>query len=297
VLKETLDLSERYGPVTHGLEGWLYLNVHRGTHGVRPELPFGAAELDALVESIVSQERLVAGRGIHFLLVVAPDKESIYPDFLPLDLPAARPVSRLDVLLGRLRSEGVAVVDLRPVLRAERGASSRFRSWPLYHRTDSHWNELGALLGARAVLSELRTRFGAVHVPEDDEVQVFTQEAGGGDLARLEGLQDAAHETMVRARVSGGCLFDPFDGHPPSNAESRLLDPHTLECPGAPIGRVVVLHDSMMFGMTQFLAPAFRHSIWMPTQKLDPALLGPETPDVVIREVVERFVWEHGSSR
>jgi len=53
----------------------------------------------------------------------------------------------------------------------------------------------------------------------------------------------------------------------------------------------------MMFGMTQFLAPAFRHSIWMPTQKLDPALLGPETPDVVIREVVERFVWEHGSSR
>jgi hypothetical protein len=295
LLKERLGLSERYGPVTHGQDGWLYYNVHRGTHGLRPELPFGTAQLDTLAGGIVSQQRLLAARGIPFLLVLVPDKETVYPDLLPVDLPPARDVSRLDALVARLRSEGVAIVDLRPVLRGERAASSPFHAWPLYHRTDTHWNELGAFLGARAVLSELRSRFGAVHVPKDAELDVFTEKAAGGDLARMEGLQDMVRETMVRARVRSGCRFDPLEGRAPSNVESRVIDAQRLECPGAPIGRALVLHDSMMFWMTQFLAPAFRHSVWRYTETLDPALLDPEPPDLVIREMIERLVWEHGT--
>lgn len=293
-LKRALGLSESVGSaVTHGRDGWLFYRVHRGRQGVRPELPFTPEELDRWVGTFTAQHRRATELGIHYLFVVAPDKETIYPDFLPAGLPLAEPVSRLDVLAGRLRAEGVPVVDLRPALREARGASSPFSRWPLYHRTDDHWNELGALLAARLVLAELRARFPGVRVPLDDEVEVTTASTAGGDLARMEGVQEISSELQVRARVrSAACVFDPIGGPKPTGPEVPLQAAQVLQCPGAPILRGLVLHDSMMVAMLPVLAPVFQRSVWRLTPVLDTALLAVEKPDVVVVELVERTLWE-----
>jgi hypothetical protein len=65
-----------------------------------------------------------------------------------------------------------------------------------------------------------------------------------------------------------------------------------LSCPGAPVRRALVLHDSMMVAMLPALAPAFERSTWTRQAALDPAMLSAEAPDVVIFEVVERTLWE-----
>lgn len=293
-LKRSLGLSESVGSaVTHGRDGWLFYRVHRGRQGVRPELPFTPEELDRWVQTFTTQHRQATELGIRYLFVVAPDKETIYPDLLPAGLPPPEPVSRLDVLTARLRAEAVPVVDLRPALREARGAPSPLSRWPLYHRTDDHWNELGALVGARAVLARLREHFPAVRVPLDDEVEVTTEATAGGDLARMEGVQEISREIQVRARVrSPACVFDPFGGPKPTGPEVPLQAMQVLECPGAPILRGLVLHDSMMVAMLPVLAPVFQRSVWRLTPVLDPAELAAERPDVVVVELVERTLWE-----
>jgi len=293
-LKGALGLSQSYGSaVTHGREGWLFYRVHRGTQGVRPEDPFSPEELERWVQTLEKARRTVEGRGIPFLFVVAPDKETIHPEMLPPELPAAREISRLDALTARLRAGGMTVVDLRPALRGAREGGSAFYRWPLYFRTDTHWNALGAFLGTRAVLVELRGRFPGLHIPADEELEVDASDTGGGDLARMEGLQDTSSDLFVRARLrTARCAFDPFHGSIPPSPETPLQQAQTLECPGAPIGRGLILHDSMMVAMIPHLAPAFRRSTWRLTPTLDPALLDSEAPDVVILELVERTLWE-----
>jgi hypothetical protein len=56
-------------------------------------------------------------RGIRCLFVVAPDKHSIYPEYLPETVSVHSP-TELDQLLPSLDEAGVLHVDLRPALRA-----------------------------------------------------------------------------------------------------------------------------------------------------------------------------------
>ena len=294
-LKMRLALSASVGsPVTLGREGWLFYLVRRGTQGVRPELDFTQDELERWAGWLESRQRWLAERGVDFVLVVAPNKETIYPDLLPGELAAARPRSRMDVLLDRLRAGGkVQVVDVRPALREARREGSPFRSWPLYYRTDSHWNELGALLATRAVLDELKPRFPGLDVPADRDIALASEATGAGDLARMQGLQGQLSDVRVRATVQGRrCSFDLGGGTFSQGVETPLFSEKTLQCPGAPIRRALVLHDSMMMGMLPALAPAFERSVWRLSTSLEQGLVEQEKPDLVLLEFVERTLWE-----
>jgi hypothetical protein len=255
---------------------------------VRPELPFSAAELDRWVHALEGRRRTVEARGAAFLVVFAPDKETVYPDLLPPELPGPLPVSRLDALQARLREAGVMVVDLRPALREARAAGGAFSRWPLYWKTDTHWNMLGALLAARPVLAELRSRFPGVHVPADEEIDVVESPFEAGDLVRMRGLQSVSGDLRVdgRLRTASCPEASGFDLDARSDVTQRLT------CPGAPIRRALIFHDSMMVAMLPALAPAFERSTWSRQALVDPALLAGEAPEVVVFELVERTLWE-----
>jgi hypothetical protein len=298
-LKMGLALDRSYGsPVTLGRDGWLFYLVRRGSQGVRPELDFSPEELERWATALEGRQRALAARGAEFLVVFAPNKESIYPDLLPPELPAARPRSRLDVLLARLQAGGVVrVLDLRPVLREARSAGSPFRGYPLYYRTDSHWNDLGAWVASRQVLSALKRSFPGVDVPSESDLRISLETTAGGDLARMQGLQAQFSDARVRLKAAAGrCSFEPAPTAIGQSPETPLFSEKRLACQGAPISRAIILHDSMMIGMLPTLAPAFEQSLWRLSDRLDPALLERERPDVVVQELVERSLWDGAPS-
>jgi len=288
-LKQAFGLDRSYGSdVTEGRDGWLFYRVHRGTQGVRPELPFPPTELDRWVQGLADRRRKVEAAGAAFLVLFAPDKETVYPDLLPAGFPGPLATSRLDALQARLRAEGTTVVDLRPALTAARAPGGRFSRWPLYWRTDTHWNTLGALVAARPVLAELGARFPGVHVPTDEEIEIQETPSGAGDLVRMRGLPDLSGELRIEGRLRAPTC--PAATGYDLDARSDLTQ--HLVCPGAPIRRAMIFHDSMMVAMLPALAPAFERSTWSRQAVVDPASLAREAPQVVIFEVVERTLWE-----
>jgi hypothetical protein len=85
-------------------------------------------------------------RGVAFLFVIVPSKETIYPEHLPASAPRARARSRLDEMLEVFASSNVEYLDLRgPLLQGRKHAQ-------LYDRVDSHWNGHGARIGAQLLL-------------------------------------------------------------------------------------------------------------------------------------------------
>ncbi|HSQ35258.1 MAG TPA: hypothetical protein VLQ89_04620, partial [Candidatus Binatia bacterium] len=144
--------------VVIGKEGWLFLgNINPYFNEVdyyRNLKPFTIRELRHWQIILEQRRDWLRRRGIHYLFVIAPNKSTIYPEFMPTAIKKINPRSRQDQLLAHLRRYStVKIVDLRPALLAAKKVR------PAYYRTDTHWNDWGGYVAYREVITSLRRHF------------------------------------------------------------------------------------------------------------------------------------------
>ncbi len=179
-----------------GRDGWLYKQMldPGSEEGARQTRPFTANELDAWRLVLEARRDRLALRGVPYLLVIAPEKATIYPEYLPAYAGERTGGRKLDTLLGYLHAHStVQILDLRPTLRDVR------RLGRVYLMTDYHWNELGAFAGSEEVIRAL-ARMGCRVSPLGlDAFDIRTNTAPGGDLAILLA---AAEKMPERHKVS-----------------------------------------------------------------------------------------------
>ncbi len=212
-------------PVLAGSNGWYYLTAELrflnhdrfwGEWGAAPE-SMPALPRDPL-PALVDFAQQIQTAGLHLLVVPVPPKALIYPEPLGVSLADARTVdAELDAFYLELKALGIAVVDLRPVFRAQRETKE------LYCRTDSHWSGAGLELAAEEVAGRLRAagwnRAAATAWPvERREVEIT------GDLVRMAGAS-------TREKLPLGFVADEAGAAVKSDPASPLLllgDSHTL---------------------------------------------------------------------
>ena len=129
-----------------------------------PEGPVLALDLDAQhltvsaddreVETVIAMVRtfadFLAEHGVRFIYCPLPESGTIYPELFGREAREALAVpSFLDRLIAETRLQGVHVVDLRPVFRAN-------KSPYLYQSDDSHWNPRGISLAAGSLVEAVR---------------------------------------------------------------------------------------------------------------------------------------------
>lgn len=260
-----------------GQDGFLFYAGEQSVDYFRNVKPFTAAELTHWREDLEERRDWLAARGIRYLVVVAPDKETIYPEFMP---PALRPVrteSRLDQLLADLRVRSkVDVVDLRPsLMRAKAGGR-------VYHKTDTHWNDAGALVASREILARLENWFPAISdAPARGALQ--THVTAGGDLARILALEDRFPEERIDWVPSGVALARRVTSDGLQSEDVTVME--CVDCAGP---RVVMNHDSFNANLAPLLAEHFRRLVLVEGSKLATTLIEREKPAIVIQEFVER---------
>jgi hypothetical protein len=139
-----------------GRDGWLFYRPGFQYLTERPELSPPDADHDPLPAICAYRDQLAA-RGIRLLVVLAPNKESIYPELLARratsDITLACPQTRQ--LLNDLAESGVDVVDLGAAYRAAKQAPAAASDEPLYLRQDTHWSPAGVEIAARTVAQRL----------------------------------------------------------------------------------------------------------------------------------------------
>ena len=146
-----------------GKEGWFF---HRSADDALAQARgvslFTPLELERWIGWMEARQSWLAERGIEFLVVIAPGKQSIYPEFLPDWANQVGP-TRYDQIVARLRrGSSFELLDLHgPLLRAK--ASER-----LYFRSDGHWNDLGAFVAYRAIAEWIAARHPDVRVLSRD---------------------------------------------------------------------------------------------------------------------------------
>ena len=269
--------------VVAGKNGWFYLgnSENRVIDQHRGLLPLPADTLRAITDRLAQQQQILARQGIALYVLIAPDSHTMYPEHLPDRLlPSVRP-SRLDQFLAYSRQHTtVPIVDIRDTLLA---AKNRYR---LYYQTDTHWNNVGTLIGCAALLNAIRVarpRLEAVTLPN---YTIKKQRGIGGDLVSLfmfkEKIRDSVYydiQPVARLKPQpADTIPDPSGGYPAFRFGGQ--DPRQP--------RLLLVGDSFSNSLMEMLPGYFSASYFVRSRHLDPALIKAERPDVVVVEIVER---------
>ena len=156
--------------VVVGKQGWLFFNSEKADYLDTNALTDHQVRAAAVTLSLIQEN--VESRGGHFLFVPAPNKSSIYGEYMPASYQRGED-NNLDRISARLEEYGVKFADLK-------GLFLDNKTPVIYHRRDSHWNYRGALLAFHEIMTGLEHDY---ETPLDAEYTV--KKDWRGDLDKL----------------------------------------------------------------------------------------------------------------
>jgi alginate O-acetyltransferase complex protein AlgJ len=269
--------------VLSGRDGWFFYADDEGAEDYASDDPLTPQAIANWRNTVVRAQRWLRARGIGYVFAVAPDKHVIYAEYVPASLERVGAMSRTDQLYGSLADTG-AVVDLRPALFE---AKARER---IYQKTDTHWNDRGALVAYQALITAARAQVPAIP-PAWTRVDfdAVDRDIEGMDLAGMMGLKRVLRETdltLVPKRPREAVVVEPAGGRP-TDEEGRIV----TEIPGSSLPRAVIFRDSFVSRLVPFLSEHFSRAVYLWQNDFDADVVTREHPDVVIQEIVGRHLY------
>lgn len=265
--------------VVVGRNGWLDFNSDGNLDTYQNANPL-EERLKVIHRQLVALNQELKARGVTLIVVVAPNKETIYPNKVPPQIVKLQEKSRLDLLLGMFdESDAPILLDLRPALL--QGRTER----QIYYQTDTHWNAYGAYIAYREIMNRVSQDYPDLRPLSLADFE-FTETAPKTmDIARLLGsdfLQEPA--VMIQPNFASSAYFYRI---PPSSnvsvSSSKLGLGRTL----------LVYHDSFGDTLNEFLQYSFEDVVYIRGAISDGSLASAAwvdsvEPDVIVIEIVER---------
>lgn len=297
-----IGISLHPSKVVVGRDGWLFLGDHyEATRSTTRRTPAkGDVEHGERLNAMLADWNAHFGRhGVRLVrLVMAPNKESVYVDYLPQW--AAPPVpSSTDAVLRAASSP--LLLDLR-----EEFMRARQQTSPLYFKTDTHWNLAGVAVAFRAIAESLGEQLPDLKWPDERSYQIGqVRPRNGGDLS------DFLHFSLLVGDVNPliGALDKPIETEQFDYATGSLIRRGGNPMVGSPRSpllvkskgalndiRVLWLRDSFGTAMAPMMALTFSQTVQLHwSEAIQPdglleKLVEEWKPDIVLIVAVERVV-------
>jgi hypothetical protein len=275
--------------VVIGDDGWLFFAGESTTDSYRKTRPFTDEQLATWSSLLVRRRNRLRQQHIPYLFVVAPNPQTIYGEHMPRSLWQVDGPSRLDQLLLYVRSHtDVDILDLRPALRAAKEQGEQ-----VYYKTDTHWNQLGGFVAYEQISAWMATQFPSWRSRTMSDFSLAETPNWYSWLSYALGAPDWFQETRfeLRPRASSGVIRD---GHPQGFDEmddALGVRPRVVcESPDGEIGEAMIFRDSYFAAPGQFLPSHFRKTVLVWSQNMDWQLIAGEHPNVVVQEMIERYL-------
>jgi len=270
--------------VVKGKDGWFFYGDDRALDDYANDEPLSAEGLANWRAALTRAQRWLQAKHVAYVFTIAPDKHVIYPEEMPAAVVRTAATSRMDQLYETLHGSGVATVDVRPALLE---AKARVR---VYQRTDTHWNDRGALAAYQEIIAAVRRQIPSTPPPWScADFAPAVRNVEGMDLAGMMGLTRVLREqdlVLIPRRPRLARVVEPA-GAGPTDELGRLV----TEIPGAQLPRAVILRDSFVSRLVPFLSEHFSRAVYLWQNDFDAEIVHTEKPDVVIQEIVGRHLY------
>jgi len=243
-----------------GQDGWLFFNQNGMLDDFMGLDTNSMEKFIIILQALQNHVKICRNFGCRYMFVMAPNKQSVYPEYLPSFIRYAGGTTIADKLITLLRARPVApFLDLRPALRDAKKIT------PIYFRTDTHWNERGAFFAYQRVIGKLREWYPDLPMVTENRLRIRSFSCNSGDLANMMGVKEFVAERTDSLEITGrvakgdkqleGYLrkYDSLYANPDSRPLAIYNPQGKLD--------IVLFGDSFSDSMIPFYAESFRRMV------------------------------------
>ncbi len=260
-IHEHLLLTSAEEQVILGRDGFLYYGETLDDYTGKA---LSDAELEQIAQRLRALQDSLEADGKAFVFTIAPNKNSLYPEYMPRTIADRHESGNAVRLMPYLERYGVHYADLFTPLSKEL----------LYYRTDSHWTAEGAAVGADTILAALGRESGyAGHIFRANGLH-------RGDLYEMlyPTLPGREEEVSDLTGLHYKALNEVNDGN--------AVTIRTESAAGS--GKLLCWRDSFGIALYPYLADAFEAAVFSRAADYDLSRFADTEYDTVILEIVER---------
>ncbi len=264
--------------------GWMfYQNKNDGDPitNYKRTASYSKDELDKMTANILLLQQYLKERGSDFILLICPNKENVYSEYMPDSILRKQGQSNTEQFIERLRQ----TTDIKVIYPLEELIKAK-KHGVLYQKYDTHWNAQGAYEASKAALQALEKDMPSLELltKRKQESKGSSAKLGKGyDLAKLAGINYILEEPY-RFDLVGYSDIKP-KVVPSADRETRMFAESLAE------GKLMMIRDSFGEDMMPILASQYRESVFLLYYFFDLSWIDREKPDVFIYEIQERYTY------
>lgn len=252
--------------VVMGYDEWLYLK--ESVEWYKGTALYTEAQLIEIKNRLMKIDAVMKEKGGEFVLFIAPNKETIYPENLPEAIQRGE-TNKTEQLIEYLSDTDIQIVFPKDIL-------SEHKDWKqLYAKWDTHWNNLGGYMAAYSLVQELDAS-----IPAIEELDIYEKEFEGQDLARQLNLEG----------YFGTEADYDFVGYAPYAVNVTRWDNvrNWYDLPSSDMRKLFFVRDSFGTAMQYFVATPFAETCVTHHNDYTYNMFLEENPDIFVLEFVER---------
>jgi hypothetical protein len=301
ILYHLFGMSINNDSVVVGKSGWLFRgdNSNRVFSQHAGAVPSKPSNVKRFFSRHSKESEWLADQGVASLMVIAPDKHSIYPEYLPTWVEKPNRQKPLEQLLQlNEKQDTLDIVNLIPPMID----SKREYGDLLYRKTGTHWTALGAYVGYVEIAKAVREIFPEVQPLVVDSFEVEETDHGYSLAAMMKmrhGFDDIKVKLKHEKPFSVVTAYDFSDAELWSDKDRKIPKQEEVLIVNESAKNnltVLIVRDSFATKISSLLYQTFRKTIFVPHQKKStkkkmPSLVEKYSPDIVILEYVERMIY------
>lgn len=261
------------------------------------------ADIKGITERTENKIKSLRAKGCdtEIIYLLIPNPMNIYSELVPLSYTRNNSInSRTKQFTEAVTAGGAKVIDLTDTMLAHKD-----EEYKIYHKTDSHWTEYGALLGYIDLMNYISQKYPDAAPRSLSDFKIYNKQMYVGDIQLMitedkPGGIGFKRTDLRETTTFVDFLFDAPTGHPNVYVDNNVMLDHNVtgyehttfsniqgELPAA-----YIMRDSFGGPFYAFLTDRFSSAYWRGWQTYDFNLneISQMNPDYVIYIITERNI-------
>lgn len=273
------NFTKKSNRVLDGENGYLFYGRKESVDSYKRNIILSEQEIQQHLEPIIAIASKLQEQNIKFYWFIPPNKHSIYPEHFPKYIKRLDNASRLDQIIAYINKNKLDKL-LHPIDIRDYLINSKIQYPDIYYKTDTHWNALGAFLGHKILLDQIKLSFD--HIKEDLSIDDYDikEDRMLGDLAKFSARNLKSNEYKFLPKfdykVTNKTIGEAYITNN-MNSSSKY--------------KAVIYRDSFFTNLIPFVSVYFNEAQYInrKIKEEDITYIVEQKPDIVIYETVERL--------
>lgn len=293
-VRKRFDDASNITEVIKGTNNWYFFTGNKMLEDFTGRNLRSDDELREWFRSYRDKKKWLEDRKIRYLLVVPPNKMSIYNEFVGEPWVNNQGISRLTQIKNQLSdADSSTLLDLAPALRQMNHLET------LYFKSDTHWTPYGAFLAYQVIAETIESMFPDIQFKRDFSITPIIKRRcemkkdNCGELTDMLLDYESFNESFKKVEKFPKCAKRvPFHFNLSNLQEGHKEFYFQTNCQHGTL-RAVVFRDSFLRDLEPYLSENFREVIYLwkdYDQDNIEEILSTFNPDIIIEEKVERML-------